>query len=145
MSTLRRYWFPSLDVFRGYRREWIRDDIFAGIALTALLIPAGIGYAEVSASSSRTPVAEQAGSRSQLTGVAGAVMLIGFILLAPDLTSFLPSATLAAVVITAASSPVDIGTVKRLARAHPAEAALFWATNATTSVIPRTVHDSIAT
>ncbi len=83
-----------------------------------------LGGFAVSASSSRTPVAEQAGSRSQLTGVAGAAMLLGFILLAPDLTSFLPSSTLAAVVITAASSLVDIRTVVRLARAHPIEAAL---------------------
>ena len=83
-----------------------------------------LGGFAVSASSSRTPVAEQAGSKSQLTGVAGALMLLGFILLAPDLTSYLPSSTLAAVVITAASSLVDVGTVVRLARAHPTEAVL---------------------
>ena len=83
-----------------------------------------LGGFAVSASSSRTPVAEAAGSRSQLTGVAGALVLLGFVLLAPDLTSFLPSATLAAVVITAASSLVDVGTVVRLAKAHPIEALL---------------------
>jgi len=81
------------------------------------------GFA-VSASSSRTPVAEQAGSKSQLTGVVGAIAIIFFILLGPDLTSYLPSATLAAVVITAASSLVDLTTLVRLARAHPVEAVL---------------------
>jgi MFS superfamily sulfate permease-like transporter len=58
-----------------------------------------LGGFPVSGSSSRTPVAEQAGSRTQLTGVVGAVLLIVFILVLPDLTRFLPSATLAAVVI----------------------------------------------
>lgn len=81
------------------------------------------GFA-VSASSSRTPVAEQAGSKSQLTGVVGAIAIICFIVLGPDLTSYLPSATLAAVVITAASSLVDLPTLVRLARVHPVEAVL---------------------
>ncbi|WP_297004065.1 SulP family inorganic anion transporter [uncultured Corynebacterium sp.] len=40
-------WLPGLTVARGYRREWLRHDITAGVALTALLIPAGLGYAEV--------------------------------------------------------------------------------------------------
>ena len=48
MGDLRRYWLPSVDVARSYRRAWLRDDLVAGIVLTALLIPAGIGYAEVS-------------------------------------------------------------------------------------------------
>ena len=39
---------PGLDVLARYERAWIRDDIVAGIVLTALLIPAGIGYAQVS-------------------------------------------------------------------------------------------------
>ena len=67
-----------------------------------------LGGFPVSASSSRTPVAEQAGSRTQLTGVVGAALLIAFILLAPGLTAYLPSATLAAVVISAAVSLIDV-------------------------------------
>lgn len=94
-----------------------------------------LGGFAVSASSSRTPVAEQAGSKSQLTGVVGALMLLGFILLAPDLTSYLPSATLAAVVIVAASSLVDVGTVVRLARADRVEAALSLAAFAGVALI----------
>ena len=31
---------------RTYQRAWLRKDIVAGIALTALLVPAGMGYAE---------------------------------------------------------------------------------------------------
>jgi high affinity sulfate transporter 1 len=78
----------------------------------------------VSASSSRTPVAEQAGGHTQLVGVVGAAALVGFILLAPDLTSYLPSAVLAAVVIVAASSLVDVHTFATLLRVDRVDAAL---------------------
>ena len=39
---------PGVRSVRRYRREWLRPDIFAGLTLTALLIPAGMGYAEAS-------------------------------------------------------------------------------------------------
>lgn len=39
-------WLPGLANARQYRRTWLRDDLAAGVVLTALLIPAGIGYAE---------------------------------------------------------------------------------------------------
>lgn len=78
----------------------------------------------VSASSSRTPVAEQAGARTQLVGVVAAAALVGFILLAPDLTSHLPSSVLAAVVIVAASSLVDVDTFATLLRVDRLDAAL---------------------
>ena len=39
---------PGVRSARRYRREWLRPDLFAGLALTALLIPAGMGYAEAS-------------------------------------------------------------------------------------------------
>lgn len=78
----------------------------------------------VSASSSRTPVAEQAGGQTQVVGLVGAVALVAFVLLAPDLTSYLPSAVLAAVVIVAASSLVDVRTFATLLRVDPVDAAL---------------------
>ncbi|MFJ7624745.1 SulP family inorganic anion transporter, partial [Rhodococcus erythropolis] len=37
---------PGIATARGYRREWLRADVTAGLVLTALLIPAGMGYAE---------------------------------------------------------------------------------------------------
>lgn len=83
-----------------------------------------LGGFPVSASSSRTPVAEQAGSRTQLTGVVGAALLIVFILLAPGVTAYLPSATLAAVVIGAAVSLIDVRGFIRLARLDRIDAAL---------------------
>lgn len=78
----------------------------------------------VSASSSRTPVAEQAGARTQLTGVVGALAIVGFVLVAPGLTDLLPSSALAAVVIVAASSLVDVRTVFELLRVDPVEGVL---------------------
>jgi MFS superfamily sulfate permease-like transporter len=93
------------------------------------------GGFSVSGSFSRTPVAEQAGARTQLTGVTGALMLIAFILLVPDLTSYLPSSALAAVVIVAASSFVDVPGVVHLLRRAPVEGALSLAAFAGVAVI----------
>lgn len=78
----------------------------------------------MSASSSRTPVAEQAGAKSQLTGVVGAVLIIAFMLLVPGLTAYLPSAALAAVVIVAASRLVDVPGFVRLLRMDRMDAIL---------------------
>jgi high affinity sulfate transporter 1 len=41
-------WLPGLRTLRGYRRSWLPRDVVAGIVLTALLVPAGMGYAEAS-------------------------------------------------------------------------------------------------
>ncbi|HEY5852796.1 MAG TPA: SulP family inorganic anion transporter, partial [Aldersonia sp.] len=68
----------------------------------------------ISASSSRTPVAEQAGAKTQLCAVVGALAIVVFILVAPSVTAYLPSSTLAAVVIVAASSLFDWASVARL-------------------------------
>ena len=73
----------------------------------------------VSSSMTRTPVAEQAGARTQLTGVTGALLVVGFVLLTPDLTSFLPSSTLAAVIVVAAANLIDAPAVIRLLRVEP--------------------------
>jgi MFS superfamily sulfate permease-like transporter len=84
-----------------------------------------LGGFPVSGSASRTPVAVQAGARSQLVGVVAAVLLVVFMLLAPGLPAYLPSATLAAVVIAAATSFVDVSTPLRLARMSRTETALL--------------------
>ncbi|WP_457099689.1 SulP family inorganic anion transporter [Microbacterium sp. P5_E9] len=83
-----------------------------------------LGGFPVSASSSRTPVAEQAGSRTQLTGVVGAALILGFILLAPGLTEFLPSAVLAAVVMGAAVGLIDLRGLRALWRMDKVDAGL---------------------
>jgi high affinity sulfate transporter 1 len=83
-----------------------------------------LGGFPVSASSSRTPVAEQAGAQSQLVGVVGALLIVVFIVVAPGVTQYLPSATLAAVVIVAASGLVDLGTFRRMLRIDRVEGLL---------------------
>ena len=65
-----------------------------------------------SSSASRTPVAESAGSRSQLTGVVGALVIALLVGFAPGLFRNLPTTALAAVVITAALRVVDLGALR---------------------------------
>ncbi len=67
----------------------------------------------VSTSSSRTAVAEQSGTKSQLAGLVGAAAITLMLLFLPGLLKNLPQATLAAVVISAALSLADVkGTVR---------------------------------
>jgi high affinity sulfate transporter 1 len=40
-------WIPGLDLVRRYRRQWLLRDVLAGLALTALLVPQGMAYAEL--------------------------------------------------------------------------------------------------
>ncbi|GAA3404597.1 SulP family inorganic anion transporter [Pseudarthrobacter polychromogenes] len=73
-----------------------------------------MGGFPISASTSRTPVAVESGAKTQVTGVVGAVLVLGFMLLAPGTTEFLPAATLAAIVIAAAAALADPAGVRRL-------------------------------
>ena len=68
----------------------------------------------VSTSGSRTAVAEQAGAKTQLTGLVGAAAIILMLVLVPGLLRNLPQPTLAAVVIAASLSLADISGVRRL-------------------------------
>ncbi len=68
----------------------------------------------VSTSGSRTAVAEQSGSKSQLTGVVGAGAIALILILAPWLMQYVPQPTLAAVVIAAALSLADLVGTRRL-------------------------------
>jgi MFS superfamily sulfate permease-like transporter len=75
----------------------------------------------VSTSGSRTAVAEQAGAKSQVTGLVGAVAITLMLVLAPNLLQNLPNPTLAAVVISAAISLADIPSTVRLFRQRKTE------------------------
>jgi high affinity sulfate transporter 1 len=77
----------------------------------------------MSSSSSRTPVAEASGSKTQLTGVVGAVAISLLLLFAPELLSDLPQAALAAVVIASAIGLFELAELRRLYRIQPWE---FW-------------------
>lgn len=75
----------------------------------------------ISASGSRTPVAEQSGARTQLACVVGAVAVLVFVLVAPGVTAYLPDATLGAVVIVAATALVDVNGMVRMWRMSSVE------------------------
>ena len=95
------------------------------IGIGAANIAAGLfqGF-PVSTSGSRTAVAEQAGAKTQLTGLVGAVAITLMLLLAPGLLRNLPQPTLAAVVIAAALSLADIPGTVRLFRQRRIEFSL---------------------
>ncbi len=75
----------------------------------------------VSASASRTPVAESSGARTQLTGIVGAVVIGAVLLGANGVFRNLPVAALAGIVIAAAIGLVEVGPIIRLARVRPTE------------------------
>jgi high affinity sulfate transporter 1 len=78
----------------------------------------------VSTSGSRTAVAERSGSKTQLTGVTGAALIILMIVFVPGLFRNLPQPVLAAVVITASLSLADIPGTVRLWRQRKVECVL---------------------
>jgi high affinity sulfate transporter 1 len=77
----------------------------------------------ISSSSSRTPVAEAAGAKTQLTGVVGALAVAALLLFAPALLQDLPQPALAAVVIAAAVGLVEVSDLRRIYRIQRWE---FW-------------------
>jgi high affinity sulfate transporter 1 len=95
------------------------------VALGAANIATGFvqGF-PISSSASRTPVAESAGARTQLTGVIGAVAIAIMLVFVPGITTNLPTAALAAVVITACLSLVEVRGLVRLWRIRRSEFAL---------------------
>ncbi len=74
----------------------------------------------VSTSGSRTAVAEQAGAKTQVTGLVGAALITLMLVLVPGLLRDLPQPTLAAIVIMASLSLADIpGTVRLWNQSRP--------------------------
>ncbi len=94
------------------------------IGLGAANLAAGLfqGFA-ISSSSSRTPVAEAAGAKTQVTGVVGACAVALLLLVAPNLLQYLPSSALAAVVIAAAIGLFEFADLRRIYRIQQWE---FW-------------------
>jgi MFS superfamily sulfate permease-like transporter len=94
------------------------------VGLGAANLAAGLfqGF-PVSASASRTPVAEAAGAKTQLTGVVGASTVAALLLWGPALLQNLPSAALAAVVIASALGLIEFDDLRRIWRIQRWE---FW-------------------
>ncbi len=92
------------------------------IALGAANIASGLFQGlSISSSASRTPVAEAAGARTQLTGLIGALAIALLLVLAPTLLQSLPSAVLGAVVIAACLSFADLRGMAELYRLRRVE------------------------
>ena len=91
----------------------------AALGLANVACGATSGF-PVSASSSRTPVAQATGARTQLAGLVGAASVVA-VAVAPGFTSYLPSSALAAVVIAAVLSVADVPATVRLLRMNPVE------------------------
>ena len=77
----------------------------------------------ISSSSSRTPVAEAAGAKTQLTGVVGAVAIALLLVFAPSLLQDLPNTALAAIVIASAIGLIEVADLRRIHRIQRWE---FW-------------------
>jgi MFS superfamily sulfate permease-like transporter len=84
-------------------------------ALGAVNVAAGLfqGF-PISSSSSRTPAAEAAGARTQLTGVTAAVAIGLVLVFATEILAPLPSATLAGIVMVAVMGLIDLPALRRL-------------------------------
>jgi high affinity sulfate transporter 1 len=94
------------------------------VALGAANLAAGLcqGF-PISSSSSRTPVAEAAGAKTQLSGVVAAVAIALLLTLGPDILRDLPQPALAAVVIASAVGLFEVTDLRRIYRIQRWE---FW-------------------
>lgn len=96
---------------RGYEVDG--DQEMVGIGSANLLASLFQGF-PVSTSGSRTAVAEQAGAKTQLTGVFAAVLVLAMLLFVPGLVKNMPQSALAAIIIAASLSLFDVGELRRL-------------------------------
>jgi high affinity sulfate transporter 1 len=102
----------------GYRVDPNQELVALGAANCAAGLFQGFS---VSSSASRTPVAESAGAKTQLTGVVGALAIALMLLFFPNLVRDLPNSALAAVVISAAIGLVEVAGVRKLYRVRRME------------------------
>ena len=96
------------------------DHELAALGITNLSSALVGGFA-ASGSATRTPVAEQAGARTQVTGLIGAFAILALLVLVPGLLAPVPTAALAAVVISAAVTLIDIEGLRHLWRVRRTE------------------------
>jgi len=94
------------------------------VGLGAANLAAGLfqGF-PISSSSSRTPVAEAAGAKTQVAGIVGAVTVASMLVVAPRLLRYLPNSALAGLVIAAAIGLFEFRDLARILRLQPWE---FW-------------------
>lgn len=105
--------------FAARRGEEVKPDQEM-VGLGAANLAAGFfgGFA-VSTSGSRTAVAEQSGAKTQMAGLVGAGLVAVLLLFLNSLLADLPQTALAAVVIAAAISLMDVRLLRRYRRVRP--------------------------
>jgi high affinity sulfate transporter 1 len=96
---------------RGYEVDG--DQEMVGIGSANLLAGLFQGF-PVSTSGSRTAVAEQAGAKTQVTGVVAAALVLAMLLFVPGLVQNMPQSALAAIIITASISLFDVPELRHL-------------------------------
>jgi len=89
------------------------DHELAALGITDLTSALVGGFA-ASGSATRTPVAEQSGSRTQVTGLIGALAILALLVFVPGLLAPVPTAALAAVVVSAAITLFDVDGLRHL-------------------------------
>ena len=113
----------TASAFAARRGEQVRgDQEMIGIGVANIAAGFFQGF-PVSTSGSRTAVAEQAGAKSQLTGLVGAAVITFVLMFATSLMQYVPQPTLGAIVIAAALSLADVAGTRRLWRQRRME---FW-------------------
>ncbi len=103
----------SVSAKRGERVDQNREAV--GLGASNVLTGLFQGF-PMSASSSRTMVAETVGSKSQVTGLMAAGLIVVLLIGANEALADLPSSVLAAIVIVASFRLFDLGTIVWLAR-----------------------------
>jgi high affinity sulfate transporter 1 len=96
---------------KGYEVDG--DQEMVGIGSANLLAGLFQGF-PVSTSGSRTAVAEQAGAKTQLTGIVAAALVLAMVLFIPGLVQNMPQSALAAIIIAASISLFDVPQLRRL-------------------------------
>ena len=100
-ATVLQRWMPGLNSLRRYPRRWLFNDAMAGLVLTAMLVPIGMGYAEAS-------------GLPAIHGLYATILpLLAYAVFGPSRIMVLgPDSTLAAV-IAALILPLAAGSVER--------------------------------
>ncbi|MFI5046153.1 MAG: SulP family inorganic anion transporter [Acidimicrobiia bacterium] len=115
----------SLAAQRGEHVDANQEIVALGVANTAAGLFQGF---PVSASATRTAVAESAGSRTQLAGVVGALAITVILVTESGLGRSMPQSTLAAIVIAAAILLFDLRSLRWFSQVRRSEFYLSMAT-----------------
>lgn len=102
----------------GYRVDSNMDLVGLGAANVSSGVSGGIS---VSASAARTAVAESVGSRSQVAGVTASLLMVAVLVFLTRPLQNIPTAALAAVVISAVVRLVEVGNLRNLWRIRRTE------------------------